>query len=746
MKGFKGKIISIILTIALATGVFSVNGITAKAEAVSYYLYMGNNEVTSENTSGEGWSYDPENSVLTLNDYHYDGEVNRDSSAISYYGQNDLTIRFIGYNYINAIAKSDSTAIYGIFSNCADLTFEGEEDEDGDAVLEIITNGFDEDHVLTTHKCISVSGTMTINSGFLFLYPDEATTISTGIYTTKDLVINDGGLKSYGGYAKNSFGVMILGNMTINGGETNLYGEDNNSYSNGWSLGIYLDGDFEITDGTLIAYGGDVSPEPDPSNATMGIYSRLGNVTVSGGSVLAAGGETEYVNTYSCGICCDDITINSGLESAVAYGSMIAGYCDSFSNEISGTGYTDADGTQGKKTIKVNALLDELDGLKHIEFTGKPITATSKGFTGKYDGKKHGISVNVTEPESGAVVYYGTEKGTYELTESPAFTDVGEYTVYYKVTAKGYANKKGEATVCITKAEQTVTASDMTMKVGEKKKINAKSSFGEKAFTYLVEGDCVNVDSKGNVSALKEGKATVTVIAPETKNYYGGSAEITITVSGEAEKTYKVTFNANGHGKAPAAQTVTSGKKAKKPADPAAKGYVFGGWFTTKECKKGTEYNFNTAVTKNITLYAKWTKDAKTVDMLRLYNPNSGEHFYTSSVSEKETLVKAGWKYEGFAWKAPATSKSPVYRLYNKNAGDHHYTMSKAEKETLEKAGWAYEGIGWYSDDAKGVPLYRLYNPNAKAGSHHYTTSASEKDALIKAGWKDEGVAWFGIK
>ena len=49
MKGLRGKIISIILTIALATGVFSVNGITAKAEAVSYYLYMGNNEVTSEN-------------------------------------------------------------------------------------------------------------------------------------------------------------------------------------------------------------------------------------------------------------------------------------------------------------------------------------------------------------------------------------------------------------------------------------------------------------------------------------------------------------------------------------------------------------------------------------------------------------------------------------------------------------------------------------------------------------------------
>ena len=56
-------------------------------------------------------------------------------------------------------------------------------------------------------------------------------------------------------------------------------------------------------------------------------------------------------------------------------------------------------------------------------------------------------------------------------------------------------------------------------------------------------------------------------------------------------------------------------------ADPKASGYTFGGWYTTKNCKKGTEYNWNSPVTKNITLYAKWTEEKiKTVDMLRLYN------------------------------------------------------------------------------------------------------------------------------
>ena len=37
----------------------------------------------------------------------------------------------------------------------------------------------------------------------------------------------------------------------------------------------------------------------------------------------------------------------------------------------------------------------------------------------------------------------------------------------------------------------------------------------------------------------------------------------------------------------------------------------------------------------------------ETVDMHRLYNPNSGEHFYTANTAEKDHLVKVGWKYEG---------------------------------------------------------------------------------------------------
>jgi len=132
------------------------------------------------------------------------------------------------------------------------------------------------------------------------------------------------------------------------------------------------------------------------------------------------------------------------------------------------------------------------------------------------------------------------------------------------------------------------------------------------------------------------------------------------------------------------------------------------------------------------------------LEMYRLYNPNSGEHFYTASESERNMLVGAGWNYEGIAWYAPI-SGLPVYRLYNRYAGDHHYTMDYAEVQRLVDLGWTYENIGWYSAGNTGTPLYRLYNPNCTgAGSHHYTINNAESSNLQSFGWRYEGIGWYG--
>ena len=68
---------------------------------------------------------------------------------------------------------------------------------------------------------------------------------------------------------------------------------------------------------------------------------------------------------------------------------------------------------------------------------------------------------------------------------------------------------------------------------------------------------------------------------------------------------YHLTFNMNGHGTAVDELEVKQNEKASKPDDPSAEDATFGGWYTEKECKNA--YDFDTPVTSDLTLYAKWT-------------------------------------------------------------------------------------------------------------------------------------------
>lgn len=66
---------------------------------------------------------------------------------------------------------------------------------------------------------------------------------------------------------------------------------------------------------------------------------------------------------------------------------------------------------------------------------------------------------------------------------------------------------------------------------------------------------------------------------------------------------YTVSFDANGGDPAPEAQTVEAGKKVIRPAvDPAKNGFIFGGWFNDS----GYGYSFDSLISKNLTLTAKW--------------------------------------------------------------------------------------------------------------------------------------------
>lgn len=157
-------------------------------------------------------------------------------------------------------------------------------------------------------------------------------------------------------------------------------------------------------------------------------------------------------------------------------------------------------------------------------------------------------------------------------------------------------------------------------------------------------------------------------------------------------------------------------------------------------------YDLNGAVlidNKVKSFLSEYTRTPQTDNAVyRLYNPNSGEHFYTPNYAELIVDTKAGWNDEGIAWYTETEGTGiPMYRLYNPNSGLHHYTLSGGERDSLVELGWNNEGIAWYTSPNKSDPeVYRLYNKND--GNHHYTVSSYERDSLIDAGWNYEGVAF----
>ena len=72
-------------------------------------------------------------------------------------------------------------------------------------------------------------------------------------------------------------------------------------------------------------------------------------------------------------------------------------------------------------------------------------------------------------------------------------------------------------------------------------------------------------------------------------------------------EVFDVTFNMQSHGASIAAQHIVDGGKATEPNDPSAIGWDFGGWFTDAECTVGNEFDFNTDISEDTELFAKWT-------------------------------------------------------------------------------------------------------------------------------------------
>ncbi|MEY9974480.1 putative repeat protein (TIGR02543 family) [Lysinibacillus sp. RC46] len=122
-----------------------------------------------------------------------------------------------------------------------------------------------------------------------------------------------------------------------------------------------------------------------------------------------------------------------------------------------------------------------------------------------------------------------------------------------------------------------------------------------------------------------------------------------ITLYAKWEKTeYTVTFDSDGGSKVPS-QSVEPGGLVKVPSTPLKEGYTFAGWYKDKGLTEVWDFDQD-LVTKDITLYAKWSK----VSYIVTFDSNGGSKVPSQSVVPGELVkapsnpVKEGYTFTGW--------------------------------------------------------------------------------------------------
>lgn len=138
---------------------------------------------------------------------------------------------------------------------------------------------------------------------------------------------------------------------------------------------------------------------------------------------------------------------------------------------------------------------------------------------------------------------------------------------------------------------------------------------------YGESSDYVNYTSGGGVYRYKLGDAEASGVFSATGHNNYCDSPIACDAQGnlyyindsgtlfKLNAGVKVSFNA-GEGSKVDFQTTAANGSVDKPADPTREGYTFAGWYTDEACTEA--YDFSVAVTADMTLYAKWTKNAVT--------------------------------------------------------------------------------------------------------------------------------------
>jgi len=177
-----------------------------------------------------------------------------------------------------------------------------------------------------------------------------------------------------------------------------------------------------------------------------------------------------------------------------------------------------------------------------------------------------------------------------------------------------------------------------------------------------------DVDSDGKAidysKIVDPGEHVVKIVAEDIYGNKSDPIEVKLTIVKSNNPLYTVTFNSNG-GSSILSQLVEENNKARKPDSPTKEGYNFNGWYYNNE-----EFDFNSAITKDITLIAKWSKISSNNKPNTNPNPKPGTINVSSVSLDYNTIyleVGESKTVKAYIYPSNATNKSVTWSSDNKS-------------------------------------------------------------------------------
>jgi len=427
------KLLGVLLTLAMVVGLMPGMSLTAKAADTEYQIWIGGTQVTSAN-AGNVFAGDSTNdgkvqftpadgatpATLTLNSYSYEGDGgelnNQFFGILNKDADMPLNIKLQGENSVKLTGTGASYAIY----SASDVTIEG------NGSLDVSATG-EKDYA---------------------------------IYGAKDLTVAGGTINVEGG----QYGIAVNGNFKTDGETVNIKTKAVGTQ------GVGING---IT--SVVLNAGSVTAE----GKYAGIISPNGTVNVSGGKIEASaesggvvgttvhlnGGEIIAEGTAGFGVYAMDdnglVSVGEQVTSLTATGTLSAVY-GKVTNAVPGTGWTNQEGTAGRKKIAVSAEGRSMASYKKIHFPpdhvhnftyaaqGNTITATCDNENQKCNLNGNKSALTIVAP---ALATYGkansaaaTLSGLENFNTETELNVSADSIKYYNATKSGDTyNKNGAA-------------------------------------------------------------------------------------------------------------------------------------------------------------------------------------------------------------------------------------------------------------------------------------------------------------